>query len=96
MPPLRATSRLTVEGARASPEAIWRKDRPLTRPREISSRSASVSARSDRRLCGGWMPPEGLKWLKIEDERFPNTLPMDLRPSPLRHRYQISALSAAV
>ena len=41
-------------------------------------------------------PPEGLKWIKIEEEPFPKTLPMDLSPSPLRHRSQISALSAAV
>jgi hypothetical protein len=42
------------------------------------------------------MPPEGLKWLKIEEELFPNALPMALRPSPRRHRSHISALSAGV
>ena len=88
--------RLTVEGARPNAQAIWRSERPSTNPREISSRSARVKARIDRRRDGGWMPPEGLKWLKIEEDGFPNTLPIDLRPSPLRHLSQISALSAAV
>jgi hypothetical protein len=42
------------------------------------------------------MPLEGLKWLKIEEECFRKALPMDFRLSPRRHRYRISALSAAV
>ena len=61
-PPLRVTSRLIVEGARPRPQAIWRKEWPCTRPREISSRSAIVRADCERRRKGGWMPPLGLMW----------------------------------
>src|SRR5665809_87322 len=39
-PPCAVTSRLIVDGARPSPAAIARSDRPAARPREISSRSA--------------------------------------------------------
>ena len=38
------SSRLTVEGARPRPQAIRRNECPCASPREISSRSASVSA----------------------------------------------------
>ena len=48
-PPLRASSRETVEGARLSCRAICRQESPATSPREISSRSASESRNSDRR-----------------------------------------------
>ena len=46
-PPLRATSRHTVEAARPIPTAITRTDKPSARPREISSRSANDSCRTD-------------------------------------------------
>jgi hypothetical protein len=49
-PPFAATSRHTVDGARPTPRAIARTDCPAARPREISSRSASDSLRTDR--CG--------------------------------------------
>jgi hypothetical protein len=42
------------------------------------------------------MPPVGLMCAKIEDELLPKTRPIDLSPSPLRQRAQISALSTAV
>jgi hypothetical protein len=42
------------------------------------------------------MPPVGQMCAKIDDELLPKTRPIDLSPSPLRHRSQISALSAAV
>src|SRR5580704_10426457 len=48
-PPCRATSRLTVDTARSKHLAISRIDEPEASPREISSRSRSVSARSARR-----------------------------------------------
>src|SRR5918995_81796 len=47
-PPLRATSRDTVDGARASRPAMTRSDSPAARPREISSRSAVDSRSGDR------------------------------------------------
>src|SRR5258706_10510914 len=58
--------------------------------------SASVSASLERRRGGGRMPPVGQMCAKIEDELLPKTRPIDLSPSPLRHRSQISVLSAAV
>src|SRR6202795_1479320 len=47
-PPCRATSRLTVDTARSRCWAIVRSAAPEASPREISSRSGSVSARSER------------------------------------------------
>jgi hypothetical protein len=44
-----ATSRLTVEAARCNPFAISRIDEPEAIPREMSSRSASVSVLGERR-----------------------------------------------
>src|SRR5262245_39665557 len=44
MPPLRLISRLTVDGARPRPWAIRRIDQLAAIPREISSRSSSLSA----------------------------------------------------
>ena len=58
-PPLRAISRLTVDGARPRLQAIRRNECPCASPREISSRSASVSASLERRRGGGRMPPVG-------------------------------------
>ena len=95
-PPLRAISRLTVEGARSRLQAIRRNECPCASPREISLRSASVSASLERRRGGGRMPRVGQMCAKIEEELLPKTRPIDLSPSPLRHRSQISALSDAV
>ncbi len=48
----RRTSRLTVDGLRLSRAAMARTVRPASTPSAISSRSASLRNRSDRR--GGW------------------------------------------
>src|ERR1700724_3165561 len=56
-PPGRATSRLTVDETRSRRLAISRIDEPEASPREISSRSRSVSARSERRRTAGTIPP---------------------------------------
>jgi hypothetical protein len=56
-PPWRATSRLTVDAAHCSPLAISRIDEPDAMPREMSSRSVSVSVRPERRRTAGTMPP---------------------------------------
>jgi hypothetical protein len=56
-PPLRAISRLTVEGALPIMTAIWRIDALTAMPREISSRSARLSARRERRRIAGAIPP---------------------------------------
>src|SRR5664279_5036175 len=52
-PPWRATSRLTVDTARCNPLAISRIDEPKAIPREIFSRSASVSVSGERRRTAG-------------------------------------------
>jgi hypothetical protein len=52
-----AAHRLTVDCDRASPCAICRIDRPAAMPREISSRSSSLSARAALRRGTGAMPP---------------------------------------
>ena len=51
------SSRLIVEGERPRRSAIERRDRPDASPREISSRSTSVSERLERRRAGGRIPP---------------------------------------
>ena len=53
----RATSRLTVDAARCKPRAISRIEEPEAIPREMSSRSASVSVRTERRRTAGTIPP---------------------------------------
>src|SRR3981189_449974 len=58
-PPWRVTSRLTVDAARSRPLAIVRIDEPEAIPREMSSRSARVSARRERRRAAGAIPPRG-------------------------------------
>jgi hypothetical protein len=93
---LRQISRLIVDGARRNAAAIVRRERPATRPLEISSRSASVSARAERRRAAGLIPPLGLMCAKMLDEVLPNTRPMDFRPSPFFQRSHSSALCAAV
>jgi hypothetical protein len=95
-PPLRTISRLTVDGERPNARAIERTGRPATRPREISSRSASVSANRDRRRDGGLIPPLTERWLKMQDDGLPSTRPIAFRPSPLFQRSQSSWLCPAV
>jgi hypothetical protein len=56
-PPLRFTSRVTVDGARPSLAAIPRHDSPAARPREMSSRSASDSCLGERTRDAGLIPP---------------------------------------
>src|SRR5882757_8432486 len=58
-PPWRVTSRLTVDAARPRPLAIVRIDEPEAIPREMSSRSAKVSAMRERRRAAGAIPPRG-------------------------------------
>jgi len=58
-PPWREISRLSVEAARSSRRAISRSGESEAIPREMSSRSASVSASRERRRAAGGMPPRG-------------------------------------
>jgi hypothetical protein len=64
---LRLISRLTVEGERRSEAAIDRIEWPATKPREISSRSARLSARGERLLGGGRIPPLRAKMPLIDE-----------------------------
>ena len=95
-PPLRPISRLTVEGERPSARAIERSGRPAIRPREISSRSANVSASRERRRAGGMIPPLGLICAKMQEDGLPRARPIDFRPSPFLQRSHNSALCAPV
>jgi hypothetical protein len=61
-------------------------------PRDISSRSAIVSASWDRRRAGGMIPPLGFKCAKMQEDGLPKARPIDFRPSPFLHRSQSSAL----
>jgi hypothetical protein len=71
-PPLRATSRLIVDGARPKPAAIDRTEQPDAKPREISSRSTIVNRPTARHLGTGLIPPHRT--------RYARTVPVD-RPS---------------
>lgn len=58
VPPLAATSRLTVEAGRPKARAIARYDRPAARPREMSSRSSNRNRPAARRRGTGLIPPQ--------------------------------------
>src|SRR5215218_2439962 len=81
-PPLRFTSLQTVEADRSSRVAITRRDCPVASPREISSRSAGMSAHL--RLCrsGGEKPPVAsiIPWM--EPGAFCRARAMSLIDSP--------------
>jgi len=64
---LRWISRATVDAARPRTLAIDRIDSPATIEREISSRSARLSALAARRRSGGRIPPVVLKILWTEE-----------------------------
>jgi hypothetical protein len=85
-PPLRATSRLSVDGARPSSRLIARSDWPHARRREISSRSAGVRANRDRRRGRGVMPPSAATrvWITLDARRSPCAI--CLTDSPRCHR----------
>jgi len=90
-PPWRAMSRLTVEGDRPIPAAIWRIEVSAAMPREISSRSASVSARRERRRVAGTMPPFDDTTPCTDPACLPSARPMSLKDCPAFHRCHSSA-----
>src|SRR3984885_12348895 len=69
-------------------------DEPEARPREISSRSASVRVRSERRRTAGTIPPccDNKKW--IEPWSLPKARPISSNDSPGFQRRQISVFYA--
>ena len=95
-PPCRRTSRLTVEGARRSWRLICRSEVPRARPREIASRSASVSATRARWRAGGGMPPVRATSYRTILGIRPSARPMAFSDSPCRQRRHSSVFCAAV
>src|ERR671911_2519040 len=94
-PPLRFTSLQTVEADRPSRVAIARRDSPVASPREISSRSAGVSAHPRLRRSGGEKPPVAsiIPWM--EPGAFCRARAMSRMDSPALHRSHNSFLPAA-
>src|SRR5580700_2991319 len=90
-PPWRATSRFTVELARLRCWAMTRMEQPLAIPREMSSRSANVSARPERRRTGGAIPPcrANRKWMTCLS--LPSARPIAFNDCPAFQRLHISA-----
>jgi hypothetical protein len=68
-----------------------RGERPATRPLDISSRSARLSARPDRFRSGGRIPPDGESTEKIDELSRSKPRPIELIDSPRCHLSQISA-----
>ena len=95
-PPLRASSRLTVEGARPNRDAITRSDSPAATPLEISSRSVSERWRSARRRGAGRTPPASSNNRRIDDPFLPKRRAIDRVNSPALRRSHTSAISASV
>src|SRR5215208_1925962 len=96
-PPLRFTSRHTVEAGRPSRAAIARRESPAASPREISSRSVGLSVHPRLRRTGGEMPPVAVasSILWMEPGGFCSARAMPLMDSPARHCSQGSVLPAA-
>src|SRR5215217_9784873 len=93
-PPLRFTSRHTVEAQRPSRAAIVRRDSPAASPREISSRSEGVSAHLCLCRSGGEMPPVASSIPWMEPGGFCSARAMWLMDSPALHRFHSSFLPA--
>ena len=80
-----------VEGARPSDSATERIETPATAERDISSRSANVSARHDRRRGAGRILPFRARTPRIDVWCRPNSRAMACRDSPFCQRSHISA-----
>jgi hypothetical protein len=91
----RAISRLTVEAARARRRAISRIEEPEAIPREISSRSASVSANRERRRGAGEMPPRGNNTARMQLCGLSKARPISCSDCPAFQRLQTSSFSIA-
>src|ERR1700734_412311 len=89
------TSRLTVEAARFIRLAISRMDESEAIPREISSRSARVRARGDRRRAAGPIPPRGYNTDRMQLCSLPKARPISCSDCPTFQRFQTSPFSIA-
>jgi hypothetical protein len=74
---------------------LSRIDEPEAIPREMSSRSAKVSARTERRRAAGAIPPLGNNTQRMQLCGLPQARPISCNDSPAFHRLQTSALCAA-
>ena len=83
-PPLWATSREIVEGARPRRMAISLKETPSASPLDISSRSSSDSTRSERSRGRGRIPPEVASMSRTDVTPMPRDLATagQSRPAP--------------
>src|SRR5665213_567048 len=90
-PPLRAISRLTVEGALPIMIAICRIDALAAMPREISSRSARLSARRERQRAAGAIPPVEEITPCTDPACLPKARPISLKDCPFFHLLHNSA-----
>src|SRR5579862_8082896 len=74
--------------------AIARSDWPEAIPRKMSSRSANVSTRGERRRAAGAIPPwrANRKWMICLS--LPSTRPIAFNDSPAFQRFHISARCA--
>ncbi len=70
---------------RPIPAAIWRIEASAARPQDISSRSASVSARRDRRRVTGMIPPFDDTTPCTDPACLPSARPMSLKDCPAFH-----------
>src|SRR5579864_8908328 len=75
--------------------AISRMDQPEAIPREMSSRSARVSARRDRRRAMGAIPPRGNNKERMQLCSLPKARPISCSDCPAFHRLQTSHFSVA-
>src|SRR4029077_14620382 len=85
----------TVEAARSRRRAISRIDEPEAIPREMSSRSASVSANRERRRAAGGMPPRGNNTARIQLCGLSKRRPISCSDCPAFQRLQTSRFSIA-
>jgi hypothetical protein len=76
----------------ATPLAISRIDKPAAIPREMSSRSDSVSVRGERRRGAGTIPPRCVNRNRIEPWPLPKARPISCNDSPAFQRRHISIL----
>ena len=82
--------RLTVDTGRCNPLAISRIDEPEAIPREMSSRSASVSVRAERRRAAGTIPPRCVNKNRMEPWPLPKARPISCNDSPAFQRRHMS------
>jgi hypothetical protein len=89
------TSRHTEEAARSRPRAISRSGEPEAIPREMSSRSARVSANRERRRAAGGIPPRGNNTARMQLCGLSKTRPISCSDCPALQRLQTSRFSIA-